>query len=311
MAYNVTALTDYVKENADRILTRSILGMRSARFMTVQPGIKSSEKLANLITEASLQSGACGWSPTATTTLTDRLLTVEDIMSQEALCTKTLEKKMLQLKVKQGAMAGAEDMPIEQIWTDNKVKQINKNIDILIWQGDKALAGDPVRKWIDGLLKILDAEMPAANIIARTASIIDDVDTLITTKISDDVMGSGNVLTGYLSISNFTKLTTEIRNKNWFHIPQNDLGDFVMRYPGVPLDMVGVTGLQGKDPIIIGHPENFYIGTDLEEDFEEVKFWYAEDNREHRFHMNFRLGVQVAFPEEVFAAGAAAGNLVA
>lgn len=310
MAYDVTALADYVKENPDRILTRAILGMRSARFMTVQPGIKSSEKLANLITQASLQSGACGWSPTATTTLADRLLTVEDIMSQEALCTKTLEKKMLQLKVKQGAMAGAEDNPIEAIWVENKVKQINKNIDILIWQGDKSLAGDPVRKWIDGLLKILDADMPAANIIARTASIIDDIDTLINTKISDDVLGSGNTLSGYMSISNFMKLTTEIRNKNWFHIPQNEMGDFVMRYPGVPLDLIGVTGLQSKNQIIVGQIENFYIGTDLEGDFESVKVWWSEDNQEHRFHMNFRLGVQVAFPEEVFAAGTAAGNLV-
>lgn len=310
MSYNVTALTDYVKENADRILTRSILGMRSARFMTVQPGIKSSEKIANLMTEASLQSGACGWSPTATTTLADRTLEVTDIMSQESLCTKVLEKKMLQLKVRKGAMAGAEDMPIEQIWVDDKVKQVNKNVDILIWQGDKLLVADPIRKWINGLLVILDADMPAANIIARTASIIDDIDTLITTKIPEDVLGNGNVLSGYMSIANFTKLTTEIRNKNWFHIPQNELGDFVMRYPGVPLDVVGVTGLQAKNQILIGHPENFFIGTDLEEDFESVRFWYSEDNLEHRFHMNFRLGTQVAFPEEVVAAGVSAGNLL-
>jgi hypothetical protein len=310
MAYDVAGLTDYVKENADRILTRSILGMRSARFMTVQPGIKSSEKIANLMTEASLQGGSCGWSPTATTTLANRTLEVTDIMSQESLCTKVLEKKMLQLKVRKGAMAGAEDMPIEQIWVEDKIKQVNKNIDVLIWQGDKTLAADPVRKWIDGLLLILDADMPAANIIARTASIIDDIDTLVTTKIPEDVLGSGNVLSGYMSISNFTKLTTEIRNKNWFHIPQNELGDFVMRYPGVPLDVIGVTGLQGKNQILVGHPDNFFIGTDLEEDFESVKFWYSEDNLEHRFHMNFRLGVQVAFPEEVVGAGASAGNLL-
>lgn len=310
MSYDVTGLTDYVKENAERILTRSVLGMRSAKFMTVQPGIKSSEKIANLMTEASLQSGACGWSPTATTTLANRTLVVEDIMSQEALCTKTLEKKMLQLKVKQGAMAGAEDMPIEQIWTDNKVKNINKNIDILVWQGDKALAADPIRKWIDGLLKTLDADMPAANIIARTASLIDDIDTLVTTKIPEDVLGNGETLTSFMSISNFTKLAKEIRDKNWFHIPTTDLGDFTMRYPGVPLDVVGVTGLQGKNQVLIGHSENFYLGTDMEGDFEEVKFWYSEDNREHRFHMNFRLGVNVAFPEEIVAAGTAAGNLV-
>lgn len=310
MAYDVTGLTDYVKENPDRIITRAVLGMRSARFMTVQPGIKTAEKIANLVTEASLQSGACGWSPTATTTLANRLLTVTDIMSQEALCTKTLEKKMLQLKVKAGAMGGAADMPIEQVWVDNKIKQINKNFDILIWQGDKLLVADPVRKWIDGLLTILDADMPAANIIIRTASIIDDIDTLITTKIPEDVLGNGEILVGFMSLSNFTKLTKEIRDKNWFHIPTTDLGDFTMRYPGIPLDVVGVTGLQGKNQIVIGHPENFFIGTDLESDFEEVKFWYSEDNLEHRFHFNARLGVQVGFPEEIVAAGTANGNLV-
>jgi len=309
MSYDASALTDYVKENADRILTRSILGMRSARFMTVQPGIKSSENLTNLITEASLQGGACGWNPTGTTLLDKRNLVVEDIMSQESLCTKKLEKKMLQIKVRQGAMAGNEDMPIEQIYMDDKVKRINKNIDILIWQGDKTLVGDVVRKWIDGLLLILDNDMPAANIIARTASVLNDTDSLLN-LLPEDVLGSGNTLTEYLSITNFSKLTVEIRDKNWFHIPQNDLGDFVMRYPGMPLDVVGVTGLQGKNQMVLGSSENFFIGTDLENDFESVKFWFSQDNNEHRFHMNFRLGTQVGFPEEIVAAGEAAGDLV-
>lgn len=309
MSYDATALTDYVKENAEKILTRSVLGMRSARFMTVQPGIKSSENLTNLITEAALQGGSCGWNPTGTTLLDKRNLVVEDIMSQEGLCTKKLEKKMLQLKVRQGAMAGNEDMPIEQIYIDDKTKRINKNIDILVWQGDKLLVGDPVRKWIDGLLKILDADMPALNIIARTASVLADIDALLA-MLPEDVLGSGNTLTGYLSISNFSKLTTEIRDKNWFHIPQNDLGDFVMRYPGMPLDVVGVTGLTGKNQIAIGSSENFFIGTDMEGDFESVKFWFSQDNNEHRFHMNFRLGVQVGFPEEIVAAGTGAGALI-
>jgi hypothetical protein len=309
MSYDASALTDYVKENAERILTRSVLGMRSAKYMTVQPAIKSSENLTNLITEAALQGGACGWNPTGTTLLDKRTLTVEDIMSQESLCTKKLEKKMLQLKVRQGAIAGNEDMPIEQIYIDDKTRRINKNIDMLVWQGDKTLVADPIRKWIDGLLLILDNDMPAGNIIARTASVIDDVDALLA-KLPEDVLGSGNVLTGYMSISNFSKMTTEIRNKNWFHIPQNDLGDFAMRYIGMPLDVVGVTGLSGKNQIVMGSPENFFIGTDMEGDFESVKFWFSTDNNEHRFHMNFRLGVQVGFPQEIVAAGVADGDLI-
>ena len=120
MSYDVSALTDYVKENDKDIITQTFHGLTSMDYLTVQPNIKTSENIATFVTDAVLQAGACGWSPNGSTVLGKRTLTVADIMVQEALCSKDLEAKMFQISFKAGTMAGAEDMPIEALYIQEK-----------------------------------------------------------------------------------------------------------------------------------------------------------------------------------------------
>jgi hypothetical protein len=44
---------------------------------------------------------------------------------------------------------------------------------------------------------------------------------------------------------------------------------------------------------------NFFLGTDLANEEEDVKIWYSQDNDEVRFRLTFAYGCQVAFPAEV------------
>lgn len=296
MSFDASALTDFVKENAAQIIVRSLMGMNTAKYVTVQPGVKSAMALTQLDPDGTLQDGSCGWTPTGTTTLTQRVITVCDIMNQENLCTKDLEAKFLQLEVTAGTIAGSEDMPIEEMYISQKIKVLNKKIDVLLWQGDTG-SGDADLNKCDGWLKILTADVPAGQQKVRTASVKDDIDTLLET-IPEDTYGADD-LTIYLSLTLYRSLVKELRDDNNFHFTGQENMDFVLDYPGFNVQVVGVVGLQGSNSIVLSAKSNMYLGTDLQSDFEEVDFFYDKSDRVHKFHANWRQGVQVGFVEEV------------
>lgn len=296
MAFDVTALQDFIQENVELIITKAVLGMNTAKYVTVVPGVKSATQLTDISPDSSLAVGSCGWNPSGTTTLSQRTLTVADIQNQEELCTKDLEKKFLQIEVAPGTIAGSEDMPVEEIYISQKIKLINKKIDVLMWQGDTTSGSSDLDK-MDGYIKIATADVPGAQQIARTASVRDDVDDLLEV-LPEDVYGD-EALIVYMSHKNYRLLARELLNANLFHHNIEENAEFTMDYPGVNVKIVAITGLQGSNAILLGSISNVYMGTDLASDFEEVEFFYSKDHRVHKFHMNWRQGAQFGYPEEL------------
>lgn len=296
MSFNAAALTEFVQENVELIITKAVLGMNTAKWVTVVPGVKSATKLTELDPDSTLQVGACGWNPGGTTTLTNRTLTVVDIMNQEELCTKDLEKKFLQLEVAAGAIAGAADMPIEEKYISQKIALINKKIDILMWQGD-TLSGNPDLDKMDGFVKTIIADVPGANQIARTASVKDDIEALLET-IPEDIYGD-EMLVIYLSHKNYRKVVRELLEANLFHHNVEENKEFTMDFPGVNVKVVAITGMSGIENIVLASMSNMFMGTDLEGDFENVKFFYDEGDLIHKFFMNWRQGAQIGIPAEI------------
>ncbi len=107
MAYNVSALPDYTKDNVDALIYRSLFTARTGAIIeaegNVQTGIKSTENIEIFSTDVIFQTDACGWSPSGNTSFTQRVLTVGKIKSEETLCQKTLETKYTQLALKKGS----------------------------------------------------------------------------------------------------------------------------------------------------------------------------------------------------------------
>jgi hypothetical protein len=374
MSYNLDELTDFVKENSQNIVVKSVLGSRTTNWVTVQPGIKSAEALTRLVASAVLQSGACGWSPLGVTKLDQRVITVADLKDQEATCTKDLEKKFLQLDVAAGAVNGAADMPIEALYSDEKVKANQRACDKLFWQGDKSSTNTELNK-IDGILKILATDIPdgvavalvseaastaqgagyttvtatahgfsnrasitiagtaayngtfvisnvtadtfdipvvfatdegavgtAADpdqVLARTASVKDDVDSMCAALPEEVWENEGMVVA--MSTANYNSLVKELRDDNNFNYT-GEQGAYNFQFPGFNLQIVAMQGLSGSNTLVMYNRANLYWGTDLASDYENASFKYDDNEFEWRWHMNYRLGAQVAFPEEVVIA---------
>ncbi len=84
-----------------------------------------------------------------------------------------------------------------------------------------------------------------------------------------------------------------------FHYVADAAQTMEMVYPGTNMKLIAVGGLNGTNKIVAGSLSNFFMGTDLIDEQEEVKMWYSIDNDEVRVRFTFKAGVQVAFPGEI------------
>jgi hypothetical protein len=141
MAIDVTGIVDYIKENPTEIATEAVLGLRSLDYLTIQPGVRSSIKVNKLVTDAVLQAGGCGWSPSGTTTLSQSVLVVTDYKVQEELCDEDFMPKIYQLI---GKGANDENFSLETAYVDSKVKAIQNSLDNLIWNATTVAAANPL-----------------------------------------------------------------------------------------------------------------------------------------------------------------------
>ncbi len=80
MGFDVSALANYTKENEALLVTSSVLGAKTASLIksagNVMVGVKSSEKINIMETDAIFQDGAsCGFNASGSTTFTQRTVT--------------------------------------------------------------------------------------------------------------------------------------------------------------------------------------------------------------------------------------------
>jgi len=287
--YDLTALPAYIDENAKNIVYECIQGL-DMETLTVQPNVKDSMNLNKIVGAATLQAGGCGWSPTGTTTLEQRTISVTPYKVQEENCNEDFVNTFAQVLM--GAGASDESIPYEKVYVDYKVLTVQNAISSKIWNEDVA-TGD-----FSGFLEIITNDVPAGNKIARNpASVLDDVDAIIALM---GVCSIGTCL--HMSVSNYMALMNEIRDKNWFHITSGDTQALKFTYPGTNIMVVGHVGMGSSDSLIMANKANLVVGTDLESDFSEAKYKFKEWEDVHRFQLKFRLGTQIAIPEEVFVA---------
>jgi hypothetical protein len=145
MALDLSALTNYVKENELQLTSAAIFSAKTASLIeargNVQVGIKSAETINVMTTDAVFQAGgSCGFnSSSGTTTITQRTLTVGKIKVQESICPKTFEAKYTQKALREGS--SYDYMAYAAEYSAQKVQRIGAALETAIWQGNTA-SGD-------------------------------------------------------------------------------------------------------------------------------------------------------------------------
>lgn len=301
MAFNVTALTEYVNEHRSELMAAAVIAFRSSTLFELMPEVKGKTALNLLSAPVTFQNGdSCGFNASGNVTFTQRMIDPGVIKVNESYCPKTLRKYYMQNEVKLGA--GRETMPFEEKIMSLIIANIGAEMEKAFWQGNKT-SGTGNLAFFDGLHTILAADV-ANSVIASSAvhqasasdTVYDRVKTLA--EVVPDAVG--NRMKFYMSTSNYRKLAMLIVNKNLFHYERNvDSDDMRMIFPGTDLEVIGVAGLAGVNNIYGLIPEEVAYGFDSENDVESFDLWYSKDNDEFRFKCQWAAGVQYAFPQDV------------
>ena len=313
MGFDVSALANYTKENEALLVTSSVLGAKTAALIksagNVMVGVKSSEKINIMETDAIFQDGAsCGFNASGSTTFTQRTVTPGKIKVNEALCVKNLEAKYLQKALPTGSMY--DSIPFEQEYSEKKAKTIAAQLETSLWQGDTTSVNVNLNKF-DGLVKLIGA---ASGVVAANAStfisgaplssitdanvisIFDGVYKAIPAKVvaADD-------MTIFCGQDLFRTYTIALKNSGSFNYQIDVKADSEFVLPGTTIKVVAVAGLNGTNKVYAMRLSNLFLGTDLLNEEEKFEIFYAKEADQVRFVSEFKMGVNIAFPDEVAA----------
>ena len=309
MALDLSALTNYVEENAQQLTAAAIFSAKTASLIeakgNVQVGIKSAETINVLTTDAVFQAGGtCGFSSSGTTSITQRQITVGKIKVQEAICPKTFEAKYTQKALRVGStydyMAYATD------FTNQKVQRIGAALETAIWQGDTASGTANLNKFM-GFATIINAlgfggsgdpingntsaltTLTKSNVRQAVDEIFQAIPAALLDK-DDFVIFCGN--------DTFREYVVALRDANLFHYTV-DAANMEIIVAGTNIKLIGVNGLNGTDYMVGICMSNMYLGTDMLNEQDKFELFYAKEADEMRFVVEFKLGCQVAFTDEV------------
>lgn len=312
MAFNVASLGDYTRQQLKPLLTSAVMGAKTQK-MIVKDGIlltkvKSAASIPLMETDAVFQTDSCSFDPSGTTTFTQRTVTVGKIKVNEKLCPKDLETKFTQEALKAGSTY--EDFgnaDFERAFLDRKNEKIAIQNEIALWQGDTGSSDVNLNKF-DGLIKLIDAGSPInANVSGFTG--IATVTTLSASNALAVVKGVKNAIPAALKGMkdvvifcgyDFYDMYVDAGIvANYFHYDFKDDSNYGgLKVPGTGIRLEAVHGLDGTGDLYAFRMGNVAMGVDLEGEEENYELWYSKDNRDVRFNVNWKMGINVAFTNE-------------
>lgn len=319
MAYNVAALTNYTEENVDILVMRSLFNAKTMSLIqkegNVMTGVKSSEQINILDTDAVFQTGGtCGFLSSGATAFTQRAVTVGKIKINEALCPKALETKYTQKALSKGSRY--QTIPFEQEYTDLKSGIISDQLETAVWQGDTTSVNVNLNKF-DGYIKLIDAAAASvqsnsavyiaagAPISTATGITLGNVKAVVGSMwlaLPAKTMGKPDIRI-FCGWDTFNKFVSAYTDVNLFHFAptgtevKQENGEVVI--PGTNYVLTAVHGLDGTNRLFGIRMSNMWLGTDLENEEERWEIFFAKEADEIRFVVEFKDGVQVAFPNEI------------
>jgi len=310
MAFSVGTLTDYVKQKADEIVEASLFDAKTQRLIqssgNVMVEVKSAQTINVMDTDAAFQDDSgCAFNASGTTSFTQRTLTVGKIKVQEALCPKDLESKYLQESL--GAGTNYDSVPFEQRYMDRKAGKVAEQVETASWQGDTDSPNINLNKF-DGFQKIIGAAAGVVN--ANTTPYVSATVTEITVaNVLSVIKGIKNALPArvkgkadvkiFCGWDIFDLIVDAHVNANLFNYGAQNIGDGSLTIPGTRYVVEAVHGLDGTSDLYAMRTSNMFFGTDLLSDEQTAEMWFSQDDRNVKYHLAFKAGVQIAFPSEI------------
>ena len=318
MALSLGSLTSYTKQLVKPLLTSAVFGAKTQEMIKdggiVIPQAKSVVAIPLMDTDAVFQTDSCSFDPSGTTSFTQRTISVGKIKVEEKICPKDLEAYFTQEALKAGS--NYEDFgnaDFQAAFLAKKNARIAAQLETALWQGDTSSGTANLNKF-DGLQKLIAAGSPVnanvsgftgvATITTITQSNVVAATEGIFKAIPAAVLAKGDVKI-FVGNDWFRLLIMAYRALNLFAYNPQDSQAQSFILPATNVEIISVNGLNTTGDAYAISLSNMALAVDLVDEESNYKMWYSEDNNDVRFRVNFKMGVNVAFTNEVvsFLAG--------
>jgi len=301
MAYDVSALTNYVaREN--KILTKQLFaGGDTMKFATLMTGVKGSTLVPHLSGAATLQAGNCP-TPSGTATADEVTLTVKPFTVYEQFCADDLETKFPNTIIAAGSNNGDSLKPWEETLIDVKMSSIAEQLELHYWQGTLGGGSYPL---FDGFIDIIDTAGTAIDgntgsvaagtgiVVGNVIAIVDAIYVAMPAKVKRT--GEAKILVGD---DVFDLYIAALKAANLFHYSaENDNG--VLKIGGGRGELMRVYGLDGTDRIFAGQGSNFIVGADVADEDKVADVFYDQTLDKVQMRVKAKSGVAVANIDEI------------
>jgi len=319
MAFLVTGLTAYTEQNEQQLVTASLFEARTQQLIlsegNVMTGVKSSQTVNRMDTDVFFQDdSSCGFLSSGTTEFSQRTLTVGKVKVQETLCPKDLESVYLQKSLPAGG--NYDTIAFANEYTARKAGKIAEALETAIWTATGSGYGGT-----NGLLNkfkgirqhIADAGTSVnANVTGfyGTGAPITGIDTMekaqkavlaVINALPNGVKGKTDVRI-FCGWDTYNLLIQKYVDLNLYHYNPGSTQNAVnseFLVPGTSYKVIPVHGLTGTNDIYAMRMSNIFLGVDLISEEDQFELWYSQDDRNVKFSANLKIGVQLAFPDEV------------
>lgn len=320
MAFEVSGLGNYTKENVDLLVKNSLFEARTQQLIiaegNVLPDIKSSEKINRMDTDAFFQSDSgCGFSASGTTEFSQRTLTVGKFKVNEILCQKDLESKYLQQALRAGGTY--DTLAFEADFTEQKAGKIAEALEVALWQANAtgAAGSNGLLNKFDGIKTLITAASTAvvdANVSGyygsgapitgiTTAAQAKAAVNAVIKALPAKIQGKNDTVI-FCGWDVYTLLIEAYVDANLYHFnPGGNNKDAQSEFivPGTGYRVIPVHGLDNTKDLYAFRMSNIFLGTDLLGEENQFKIWYSDDDDNIKFAARAKMGVQFAFMDEI------------
>lgn len=308
---NLGSLTKYTDQLSGILLKEAVLVGNTFDFISVQTGIKYADSINILTNTLTAAAGGCGTiSPTGSTTLSQRDITVCPVKVEESICVDEFEQYWIGQLAKEGSYNEFAPEAFNQLYLANKVEKVGQFVEDIFWKGSvSSTYGGGNLALCNGILHILEGTSATNSVISTTysgalttANALDIVDDMIR-LLPNDVLDA-NDLTLFMSHANFRVLMNALRNNNYFFGYDGVTGHtwVLENYTNTNVRIVATRGLNGRNEMVLTPASNLFFGTDS---FGEARngdgfqFWYDLRDNITYFRAKLKVGAQVAFPSYI------------
>ena len=313
MALDLTGLTAYIDEQSFPMVTRALLGSRTASMLTPQMGVAGKTKINLLEVDVNFQDGSgCAWNASGDVDLTQREIDAKQVKINLEFCPKALQG--FYWRTQMAAGTHQDSIPFEEQFSNYLVEKVQDEIEKVIWNGDAQTPAAGNLGMFDGLVmpralytdcNLGTGSFPTPLTTAVTISNVLEAIERIYVETPSAAVAQGDFKI-FMGTDKFRVLAAALMNGNGLSSAGGQLNNYTsdfdplrLIFPGTNIEIVGVGGLEGTNDIYGMSMSNAFLGVNLSEDSSKLESWYSQDSRVFRVAMEFTMGVQVAVPAHV------------